>query len=526
VFIAQSQTQPQAADEAGVADVGDLLSAPDLSALTLLAGAPERKVRSVRIVAELRELRTLAADELAVVVPAVSAQAAGHQFDVALRDVAATGAAGVLLTGIDGGSVESTARRIADRQSLALLTAPSGTEPTSLAIAVSRVLSGDTTDALARVDAARRRIAEAETTQRDKPAAILSAASRALAAEVAVRVPGRAEPAALVEVDGVAEGYVTATVPERARGAWAVAANAVVRLAADAYARALAESRRTDLAPIHDRGRLLGELLLAPESERHPLVARARTLGVAVDGWHQVLRFELSSSLSASPSSSPAEPAGREPVSAGQLDALGNTALDAVRTDGDGWHGTRIGGDVLLVRTTEANPGRSAARVAHQAATAALAAVRERFPGLVVRCGIGGAYRRAEGLRTSATDARAALAATRQAVPPRDIIAIDALGLNRMLVEWYASDTTRVSVDDMLAPLAELGPQAAEDSIRTLQSYLDHQSSPAKAAKDLNIHPQTVAYRLRKITTLLHVDLNDAEQRLALQLACRAWLMR
>ena len=517
MFIAQSQNEPQTGDQAGVADVRDILSAPDLAALTLLAGDPERIVRSVRIVAELRELRTLAADELAIVVPAGSAQAAGHLFDVALRDVAATGAAGVLLTGIDGGSVEQTARRIADRQALALLAAPSGTEPTSLAIAVSRVLSGDTTDALARVDAARRRIAEAETTERDKLSAILAAASEALAAEVTVRNPDHAEPAALVEVDGVADGYVTATVPKRARGAWAVAANAVVRLAADAYARALAESRRTDLAPIHDRGRLLGELLLAPESERPPLVARARTLGVAVDGWHQVLRFELSSSLSSSPT---------EPVSTGQLDALDNTALEAVRTGGTGWHGTRIGGDVLLVRTLEANPGRSAARVAHQAATAALAAVRERFPGLVVRCGIGGVHRRAEGLRTSATDARAALAATRQAVPPRDIIAIDALGLNRMLVEWYASDTTRVSVDDMLAPLAELGPQAAEDSIRTLQSYLDHQSSPAKAAKDLNLHPQTVAYRLRKITTLLHVDLNDAEQRLALQLACRAWLMR
>jgi DNA-binding PucR family transcriptional regulator len=95
-----------------------------------------------------------------------------------------------------------------------------------------------------------------------------------------------------------------------------------------------------------------------------------------------------------------------------------------------------------------------------------------------------------------------------------------------MLVEWYASDTTRASVDDLLAPLAELGAQAAEDAIRTLQSYLDHQSSPAKAAKELNVHPQTITYRLRKITTLLQVDLNDPEQRLALQLACRAWLMR
>lgn len=478
--------------------------------MSLLAGDATRAVRSVRVIAEQRELRKLGVDELAVVMPVVSAQTQGHQFDVALRDTAATGAAAVVLTGVDAGSVEPTARRIADRCALALLTAPPGIEPTRLVIAVARALSGDTDSALARVDAARQLIAEAGT-----PEEILAAAAEALAAEVTVRDPGHAEPAALVEVDGAADGYVTATVPGEAPGAWVVAARTVVRLAADAYARAVAESRRTDLAPIHDRGRLLGELLLAPESERAPLVARARALGVAVDGWHQVLRFELSSSLSSS-----------LPGEAGRTDAVGNTVLDAVREAADGWHGTRIGEDVLLVRTTVPSPGPSSARIVHQAATTALAAARERFPGLVIRCGIGGVYRRAEGLRTSATDARAALAATRQSVPQRDIIAIDALGLNRMLVEWYASDTTRASVDDMLAPLAELGPQAAEDAIRTLQSYLDHQSSPAKAAKDLNVHPQTIAYRLRKITALLPVDLNDAEQRLALQLACRAWLMR
>ncbi|MFL6120865.1 hypothetical protein [Actinophytocola sp.] len=36
-----------------------------------------------------------------------------------------------------------------------------------------------------------------------------------------------------------------------------------MRIAADAYARAVAADWRTHLAPIQDRGRLLGELLLA-----------------------------------------------------------------------------------------------------------------------------------------------------------------------------------------------------------------------------------------------------------------------
>jgi DNA-binding PucR family transcriptional regulator len=35
-----------------------------------------------------------------------------------------------------------------------------------------------------------------------------------------------------------------------------------------------------------------------------------------------------------------------------------------------------------------------------------------------------------------------------------------------------------------------------------------------------------VAYRLRQITDLLAVDLGDCDQRLALQLACRARLLQ
>jgi hypothetical protein len=92
VFIAQPQT-------AGTS-VKELLSAPDLSSLELLAGDADRVVRSVRIVPEQRVLRELTADELAVVLPAVFAEAQGHQFDVALRDTSATGAAGVVLTGV------------------------------------------------------------------------------------------------------------------------------------------------------------------------------------------------------------------------------------------------------------------------------------------------------------------------------------------------------------------------------------------------------------------------------------------
>jgi PucR C-terminal helix-turn-helix domain/GGDEF-like domain len=493
------------------------LANPDVRSLSMLAGDPARIVTSVRILDVLTDLRTAPPNCLVVVLPAASAQARGHVFDIALRDAGATGAAGVVLTGIDADFIEPTAIRIADRNALGLLFAPRGVEPTQLVIAVAKALTGDATAALTRIDAARRLITTAEGGQGDKRGAVLAAASEALGTPVRVGHPEHGEVASAVIIDGSVEDFITARVTDDARGAWVIAARTVVAQAANAYTRIVAEERRTELTPLRDRGRLLGELLLAPDSERIALVSHARTVGLAVDGWHQVLRFELSSSLDD----------GAGAISVNQIDAVSAAMLDAVLAGGaEEWNSTQIGGEPLLVRSMSNDPGPAAARTAMRAATAALAAARTRFPGLAVRCGIGQVHRGAEGLRTSATDAKAALSVSRQARPQRDVIAIDALGLNRMLVEWYASDLTRASVDDLLAPLVELGPAEAEEAIRTLQAYLDHQNSPTRAAEVLRVHRQTVNYRLNKISRQLGVDLNDPEQRLALQLACRAWLMR
>jgi len=57
---------------------------------------------------------------------------------------------------------------------------------------------------------------------------------------------------------------------------------------------------------------------------------------------------------------------------------------------------------------------------------------------------------------------------------------------------------------------------------RTLGAYLDSESSLAATAAVLGVHRNTVAQRVARIERLLGVSLSDPEQRLALQLACRA----
>jgi len=129
------------------------------------------------------------------------------------------------------------------------------------------------------------------------------------------------------------------------------------------------------------------------------------------------------------------------------------------------------------------------------------------------------------GLRASAAEARAALFAARAARKPPGVATHDAVGVQRMLMEWYASDTARASVRDQLAPLEKLGQVRADTAIRTLAAYLDQQGSIIKTAQQLHLHRNAVANRIRTITELLDIDLEDSDQRLALQLACRARLL-
>ena len=161
-----------------------------------------------------------------------------------------------------------------------------------------------------------------------------------------------------------------------------------------------------------------------------------------------------------------------------------------------------------------------------RAAERALAAVNDRQPGLRLRGGVGTPHEGPMGLRAPAAEARLALASARAEGKPGRVAVHDAAGVQRMLMEWYASDTVRASVRAELEPLERLGPARAETAIRTLGSYLDNQGSIVRTARALHLHRNAVSYRLNRITELLGTDLDNPDQRLALQLACRARLLR
>jgi DNA-binding PucR family transcriptional regulator len=121
------------------------------------------------------------------------------------------------------------------------------------------------------------------------------------------------------------------------------------------------------------------------------------------------------------------------------------------------------------------------------------------------------------GLRTCASEARTAL--RRSELP---LATYDLAGLDRMLEEWYASDAAQQAVRELLQPVLDLGGARAGRLLAILRAYLDHHGSPARAAEELHLHRNAVSRNVRRIERLLQADLDDPQQRLALQLACRA----
>jgi sugar diacid utilization regulator len=515
--------------------VDEILASPPLSGLRRVTRrGGDRQVVTVRLAEQFSDLNPAPAQSLVVLSRAASAVATDYRLDMALRWAAVHNVAAVGCFSDGLWQPPVTAVDIAERADIALVSVPAAAELTWLLRAIMQETGGGAERALARAEQALAAVLHAAETGADTEG-LRASVSRALGIDVAARlyadddrghrpgdglgVPfqqGGASEAGRVSVPIVVGETIAGEFTVLAYGDMAVAASLVLRTAASSAGRLLDLARRARELPIRSRSELLSELLMSDAALTEDLRDRAMQLGVPIGGWHVAVRIEAEN----------LDEAGRDEVHRFELlDTAGQAALQAVARTGGSWYLSRISRAIVLVRMTSSHPGTQAGLRAARSAEGALAAIRGRFPGLRLRGGVGAPHEGPMGLRASATEARIALVAARSAGKPEGVATHDATGVQRMLMEWYASDTARASVRAQLAPLERLGPARGETAIRTLAAYLDQQGSIVRTASALHLHRNAVAYRLRRITDLLGVDLDDPDQRLALQLACRARLL-
>jgi len=519
-----------------------LLASPVLSeVLSPVAGTVDRQVvDSVVLIEDLGDfLDEAGANALMLLTPRASAASTTYRFEIAVREAGARRVAAVVLTGTATPALLPTSVALAQRAGLVVLRAAPTTDLAELVSAAHREIRVGSETALARALAALDALRSAEKANQGVKR-MLEAASAAFGVGLEMREPKAGvptkptswggefgvptKPASWGAKDGelsspvIVDGNVRGVVTGQPDSGDPAATRIVLELTAGAIARALAAKQRAEEIPARSEAELLAELLSSEPLTAAPLLQRARALGLAIDGWHIIVRIELSNLQALSD--------GNELAAFELGQAIEQLAHQTARASGGRWHRGRVGSSVLLLRMERDDPGHGALAATSEVAQRVLRRLLSRAQGLVAYCGIGGMHAGPTGVRASAAEAAAAVAAARLAGKSNVVCSFDEVGLRRTLIEWYASDSAREAVKSLLEPLERLGQRKAELAIGTLQTYLDHQGSLSATAATLHLHRNAVAYRIAQIIERLQVNIDDPDQRLLLQLACRARALR
>lgn len=422
--------------------------------------------------------------------------------EVSLREFASLGVRALILTGGERpqGLMPSSAEMLA-QLGLVILSAPSHLKVAELLSHLTSALAGDGAQALRRVtqylDASAMHQHATSGAPDAGADALLALASRALENTVTLE-PGDSIGVA-VRLEGTHVGRITS--PRRS-GVDGLADRIVSELVALHLAGQLSSRELSGARLSADV--LLSELIVAAEDHAVRLTQQARSLGLPIDGWHRALVFL------------PTQP--EHLWSPAYFSSLGNAALAAL-PDPTPWLVTRSEGALILLQSWGEDPrpvaatGDPAGKVldhlnAHSRAS--------RF-----RCGVGSVHQGVSGLRVTVAEGRSALGQPSNS----PVVRYDQDGLRPIIVDLAHTTASRASARQLLGPILALDSAKAREIIYTLQVYLDEQSSLARAAERLSLHRNSVAYRVRQAKHLLGTELDNAEQRLAMQLACRAYLI-
>ncbi len=149
--------------------------------------------------------------------------------------------------------------------------------------------------------------------------------------------------------------------------------------------------------------------------------------------------------------------------------------------------------------------------------------VATRTPSGLVAVGISRLMDNLSGLREAYREARDALSISNELGEQEQTTYYGDLKLYQLLLALKERNLQymRRFYSESLRPLVEHDDRKHGDLVRTLNGFFEANGNLAKAAADLNVHRNTLVYRLERITELTGLDLNNADNRLILHLALK-----
>jgi sugar diacid utilization regulator len=481
----------------------DLVGSADRFGLEVIAG-PTSGPRVTRIaIVDIDRIDDLGPGTLAI----ISAESPPPPFrmDIAIRQASARQLGGLVFV-IDP-ALPATAAALAERGNIPVLLAP-GARPSELALALDRRIGGGATETMARAAFAVERVTAAGADGQSL-AVLLEVAGTALGTSIRLVQDSSV---AWTAPDAVLVGAVPLgrLEPDDPDDATALA----IPVIASVLSRAMDHEVRERFAPTQSRADLIVELILAESSRVQAFTVQAARLDLPLQHEHVAawLKPTLRSDTDRRPPHTTQPP-------------LKLFALQLVDQRDELWHVAFIQDDMVVVCSEEPGSGDHQRRV-REVGVEIMSRARELAgPGWDYTLGLGTPQVGPAGLRQSAAEARVAAEAAIAAGRPGGIEVTDVTGLRRVLLDFYASPTSRTLLQDILHPLDALGEVRATAAARTLLLYLGHRNSLARAGAELNLHPNAVAYRIKRIQEALHLDLHDPDTRFAVELACRVRLL-
>ncbi|GLZ31947.1 hypothetical protein Lesp02_41350 [Lentzea sp. NBRC 105346] len=275
-------------------------------------------------------------------------------------------------------------------------------------------------------------------------------------------------------------------------GRWIETVTQVSQVASWALGKWVAEERLDVERRARSRGSLLAELLACGDDVPPHLVQQAVLAGWRLDGWHTGVYAV------------PQTPDHRIALDTNRTEflraGLARRGLHGQLVEGaDGWS---------FWLTNDGEPPQSQ----HRELTL-------RLQQAVAMCdlvaGVGRPHPGARGIARTLGEAREAAGMA----GPAQVVHIDELGVRRLLSLAAETPALVEQASRLLDPLA-----GVEDGqlLRTLAVYLDEESVTSAAAARLGVHRNTVSQRISRAEQLLGVSLENADERLAVHLACRA----
>jgi hypothetical protein len=143
------------------------------------------------------------------------------------------------------------------------------------------------------------------------------------------------------------------------------------------------------------------------------------------------------------------------------------------------------------------------------------------LPAWRVTVGVGGTCASASAIARSYAQARRALETAQRFGHHSDVVAFEDLGLYRLL--FHVTDPAELHgfIDQVLGALIDYDQRHNADFVRTLGTFLANNGNLQATARELNLHVNSVTYRVQRIQSIASLDLEQSEDRLLAQVALK-----